>query len=44
MRWSLALQSHDIIFRYKTGKNNAAADCLSRMGLDGEPDLVLSQE
>ena len=28
---------------YKTGKNNVAADCLSRMGLDGEPDQVLSQ-
>ena len=44
MRWSLALQSHDVVFRYKTGKNNVAADCLSRMGLDGEPDQVLSQE
>jgi len=44
MRWSLALQSYDVIFRYKTGKSNAAADCLSRTGLDGEPDQVLSQE
>ena len=42
MRWSLALQEYDVIFRYKAGKNNAAADCLSRMGLDGEPEL--SQE
>ena len=42
MRWSLALQEYDVVFRYKAGKNNAAADCLSRMGLDGEPDL--SQE
>jgi len=44
MRWSLALQSHDVVFRYETGKNNVAADCSSRMGLDGETDQVLSQE
>ena len=39
MRWSLALQNYDVIFRYKAGKNNAAGN---RMGLDGEPKL--SQE
>jgi len=38
------LQNHDVVFRYKTGKNNAAADCLSRMGLGGEPDQVQLQE
>ena len=42
IRWSLALQEYDVIFRYKAGKNYDAADCLSRMGLDGEPEL--SQE
>ena len=42
MRWWLALQEYEVVFRYKAGKNNTAADCLSRMGLDGEPDL--SQE
>jgi len=42
MRWSLALQSHDVVFVKR--EKNAAADCLSRMVLDGEPDQVLSQE
>ena len=31
MRYALALQEYDVIFRYKAGKNNAAADCLSRL-------------
>ena len=31
MRWALALQEYDLRFEYKEGKNNAAADCLSRM-------------
>ena len=30
MRWSLALAEFDIEFRYKAGKNNIAADTLSR--------------
>ena len=31
MRWSLALQEFgNLVFRYKTGKTNVAADCLSR--------------
>jgi len=42
MKWSLALQEYDVIFCYKAGKNNTAADCLSRIGLDGKPDM--SQE
>ena len=31
MRWSLALQEFDIDFRFRAGKSNEAADCLSRM-------------
>ena len=31
MRWSLALQEFDVEFRYRCGKFNEAADCLSRM-------------
>ena len=31
MRWTLALQEFDIEFRYRVGKQNEAADCLSRM-------------
>jgi len=31
MRWSLALQEFDVEFRYRSGKLNEAADCLSRM-------------
>ena len=31
MRWALALQEFDIEFRYRVGKQNEAADCLSRM-------------
>ena len=30
MRWSLALAQFDIEFRYKAGKENVAADALSR--------------
>ena len=36
MRWALALQQYDVTFRYKTGKSNVAADCLSRMVSDNE--------
>ena len=32
MRWALALQEYNLHFQYKEGKNNAAADCLSRIG------------
>ena len=31
MRWSLALQEFDVEFRFRCGKFNEAADCLSRM-------------
>jgi len=31
MRWALALQQYDFQLRYKTGKSNMAADCLSRI-------------
>jgi hypothetical protein len=31
MRWSLALQEFDVEFRYRCGKFNEAAACLSRM-------------
>ena len=33
MRWALALQEFDVSFKYKEGKRNTAADCLSRVGL-----------
>jgi len=42
MRWALALQEYNVVFRYKMGKQNVAADCLTRMPLDDEP--ALSQE
>jgi len=29
-RWSLALQEFSLTFKYKSGKTNAAADCLSQ--------------
>jgi len=32
MRWALALQEFDVSFKYKQGKRNTAADCLSRVG------------
>jgi hypothetical protein len=31
MRWSLAIQEFDVEFRYRSGKANEQADCLSRM-------------
>jgi len=31
MRWSLAIQEFDVEFRFRCGKFNEAADCLSRM-------------
>jgi len=31
MRYALALQEYDVVFCYKAGKSNAAADCLSRL-------------
>jgi hypothetical protein len=32
MRWALALQEFNVTFKYKPGKTNVAADCLSRLG------------
>ena len=32
MSWALALQEFDVKFEYKEGRNNAAADCLYRLG------------
>ena len=32
MHWALALQEFDVSFKYKEGKRNTAADCLSRVG------------
>jgi len=31
MRWALALQEFDILFKFCSGNLNEAADCLSRM-------------
>lgn len=31
-RWALALQEFNLTFRFKAGRNNVAADCLSRLG------------
>ena len=41
MRWALAIQEYDVIFRYKPGKSNVAADCLSRQLPDDEPESPL---
>jgi transposase InsO family protein len=38
MRWALALQEFNVTFKYKPGKTNVAADCLSRLGPDGYED------
>jgi len=32
MRWALALSEFNVTFKYKEGKSNTAADCLSRIG------------
>lgn len=34
MRWSLAMQEFDVVFKYKPGRENLAADCLSRIGAE----------
>jgi len=34
MRWSLSLQEFDVTFKYRAGRNNVAADCLSRLRTD----------
>jgi hypothetical protein len=34
MRWALALQEFNVKFRYRPGRANVAADCLSRLGPD----------
>jgi transposase InsO family protein len=39
MRWYLALQEYNVIFSYRAGKSNLAADCLSRMVSYGNDDL-----
>jgi hypothetical protein len=39
MRWALAIQEFNVKFRYKAGKTNVAADCLSRLGPAGDRDL-----
>ena len=37
MRWALALQEFNILFRYRAGRLNQAADCVSRMVSLDEP-------
>ena len=32
MRWTLALAEFDVTFKYREGKSNTAADCLSHIG------------
>ena len=32
MRWALALQEFSLTFKYRAGRNNAAADCLYSLG------------
>ena len=34
MRWALALQQYDVTFRYKDGRKNIVANCLSRLDLE----------
>jgi len=34
MRWALELQQYDVTFRYKEGRKNIVADCLSRLDLE----------
>jgi len=36
-RWSMALQQYNVTFRYKAGRENVVADCLSRLESDDEP-------
>ena len=31
MRWALALQQYDVTFKFKAGRANVVADCLSRL-------------
>ena len=31
MRWALALQQYDVVFKFKAGRANVVADCLSRL-------------
>ena len=31
MRWALALQEFSVIFKYRAGRANVAADCLSHL-------------
>ena len=34
MRWALALQQYDVTFKFKAGRTNVVADCLSRLEVD----------
>ena len=34
MRWSLALQEFNVLFKFKPGRENTAADCLSRISTE----------
>ena len=44
MRWSLALQEFRVSFRFKPGRENLAADCLSRIGMEkNNVDIESSQ-
>ena len=38
MRWALALQEFNVTFKFKPGRSNEAADCLSRLGPDCNND------
>ena len=37
-RWALALQEYDVTFKFKAGKSNIAADCLSRVEVESDDE------
>jgi hypothetical protein len=39
MRWALAIQEFDVIFRYRKGSTNVVADCLSRDVCTGDDGM-----
>lgn len=40
-RWALALRDYDVTFKYKAGKSNTAANCLSRVGVGSDDEQGL---
>lgn len=44
MRWAVLLRAYEYVIKYKEGKNNSNADCLSHLPLPENPTKEMAAE